>query len=142
MIKALSRLTAFELTKGQRTKVTGTSSGPPLSPKPESPAKLPLPFPTSSLSQTTGPILKTKTPASTNLGNVSEFRRPLAPAPVSSQQQVWPLSQSFSVSFLMKRSFICFVGKSMTPHGGNTILFRSSQQLSRLRLGTSKGFLS
>ena len=30
----------------------------------------------------------------------------------------------------------------MTPHRGNTILFRSSQQLPRLRLGPSKGFLS
>ena len=30
----------------------------------------------------------------------------------------------------------------MTPHLGNTILFRSSQQLPRLRLGPSKGFLS
>jgi len=86
LIKALSRLTAFELTKGQRTKVTGPSSGPPLSPKPEPPTKLPLPSPASSLSQTTGPILKT--PASTNLGTGSEFRRPLAPAPVSSQQQL------------------------------------------------------
>ena len=28
----------------------------------------------------------------------------------------------------------------MTPCRGNTILFRSSQQLSRLRLGPSKGF--
>ena len=30
----------------------------------------------------------------------------------------------------------------MTPHRGNTILFRSSQQLPRLRLGPLKGFLS
>ena len=30
----------------------------------------------------------------------------------------------------------------VTPHRGNTILFRSSQQLPRLRLGPSKGFLS
>ena len=28
----------------------------------------------------------------------------------------------------------------MTPHRGKTILFRSSQQLPRLRLGPSKGF--
>ena len=41
-----------------------------------------------------------------------------------------------------KRLFICLEGKSMTPHQGNTILFRSSQQLPRLRLGPSKGFLS
>ena len=39
-----------------------------------------------------------------------------------------------------KKSFICLEGKSMTPHQGNTILFRSSQQLPRLRLGPLKGF--
>ena len=41
-----------------------------------------------------------------------------------------------------KKSLICLEGKSMTPHRGNTILFRSSQQLPRLCLGPSKGFLS
>ena len=41
-----------------------------------------------------------------------------------------------------EKSLICLEGKSMTPHRGNTILFRSSQQLPRLRLGPSKGFLS
>ena len=41
--------------------------------------------------------------------------------------QVWPLTQFFSVSFFVR---------------GNTILLRSSQQLPRLRLGPSKGFLS
>ena len=41
-----------------------------------------------------------------------------------------------------KKSLICLKGKSMTPHRENTILFRSSQQLPRLRLGPSKGFLS
>ena len=41
-----------------------------------------------------------------------------------------------------ENSLICLEGKSMTPHRGNTILFRSSQQLPRLRLGPSKGFLS
>ena len=30
----------------------------------------------------------------------------------------------------------------MTPHQGNTVLFRSSQQLPRFRLGPLKGFLS
>ena len=35
-----------------------------------------------------------------------------------------------------------FCEKSMTPSQGNTILFCSSQQLPRLRLGPSKGFLS
>ena len=43
---------------------------------------------------------------------------------------------------LCKKSLICLEGKSMTPRQGNTILFRSSQQLPRLRLGPSKGFLS
>ena len=41
-----------------------------------------------------------------------------------------------------EKSLICLKGKSMTPHRGNTILFRSYQQLPRLRLGPSKGFLS
>ena len=36
--------------------------------------------------------------------------------------------------------FFCFL--FVTPHWGNTLLFRSSQQLPRLRLGPSKGFLS
>ena len=56
--------------------------------------------------------------------------------------QVWPLTQLFSVSFFVKKSLICLEGKSMTLLQGNTILFRSSQQLPRLRLGPSKGFLS
>ena len=50
-----------------------------------------------------------------------------------------------SIFFLFpfcKKSLICLEGKSMTPHRGNTILFRSSQQLPRLCLGPSKGFLS
>ena len=41
-----------------------------------------------------------------------------------------------------ENSLICLEGKSMTPQQGDTILFRSSQQLPRLRLGPSKGFLS
>ena len=41
-----------------------------------------------------------------------------------------------------ENSLICPEGKSMTPHRGNTVLFRSSQQLPRLCLGPSKGFLS
>ena len=40
-----------------------------------------------------------------------------------------------------KKSFICLEGKSMTPRQGNTFLFRSSQQLPRLRLGPLKGWL-
>ena len=55
--------------------------------------------------------------------------------------QVWPLTQFFLFPFC-ENSLICLEGKSMTPHRGNTILFRSSQQLPRLRLGPSKGFLS
>ena len=47
----------------------------------------------------------------------------------------------FQFSFC-ENSLICLEGKSMTPHRGTTILFRSSQQLPRLRLGPSKGFLS
>ena len=47
----------------------------------------------------------------------------------------------FLFSFCAKL-LICLEGKLMTPHRGNTILFRSSQQLPRLRLGPSKGFLS
>ena len=50
-------------------------------------------------------------------------------------RQVWSLTQFFSVSFC-KKSLICLEGKSMTPCRGDTIiLFRSSQQLPRLRLG-------
>ena len=60
----------------------------------------------------------------------------------SGKKQVWPPTQFFSVSFFVKKSLICLEGKSMTPHRGNTILFRSSQQLPRLHLGPSKGFLS
>ena len=41
-----------------------------------------------------------------------------------------------------ENSLICLEGKSMTPLRENTILFRSSQQLPRLRLGPLKGFLS
>ena len=55
--------------------------------------------------------------------------------------QVWPLTQLFLFPFC-ENSLICLEGKSMTPHRGNTILFRSSQQFPRLRLGPSKGFLS
>ena len=61
--------------------------------------------------------------------------------PASDSLQVWPLAQFFLIPFC-KNSLICLEGKSMTPQGGNTILFRSSQQLPRLRLGPSKGFLS
>ena len=56
--------------------------------------------------------------------------------------QVWSLTQFYSVSFLKKNPWFAWRGKSMTPHQGNTILFRSSQQLPCLCLGHSKGFLS
>ena len=59
-----------------------------------------------------------------------------------SMVKVWTLTQFYSVFFFCKKSLICLEGKSMTPQRGNTILFRSSQQLPRLRLGPSKGFLS
>ena len=55
--------------------------------------------------------------------------------------QVWPGLNFFMFPFC-KRSLICLEGKSMTPHQGNTNRKRSSQQLPRLRLGPSKGFLS
>ena len=48
----------------------------------------------------------------------------------------------FFLSPFCEKSLICLEGKSMTPQRGNTILFCSSQQLPRLRLGPSKGFLS
>ena len=55
--------------------------------------------------------------------------------------QVLPLTQFFLFPFC-ENSLICLEGKPMTPRRRNTILFRSSQQLPRLRLGPSKGFLS
>ena len=58
-----------------------------------------------------------------------------------SAHQVWPLTQLFLFPFC-ENSLICLEDKSMTPHQGNTILFRSSQQLPCLRLGPSKGILS
>ena len=60
----------------------------------------------------------------------------------SEDAQVWTLTQFFFCFLFVKKSLICLEGKSMTPRRGNTILFRSSQQLPRLRLGPSKGFLS
>ena len=43
---------------------------------------------------------------------------------------------SYSILFCLgKKSFICLEGRSVTPRRGNTILFRSSQQLTRLGLG-------
>ena len=56
--------------------------------------------------------------------------------PTWSLAQVWPLTQFFLFPFC-KNSLICMKGKSMTPHRGNTIFFRSSQQLPRLRRGPS-----
>ena len=54
------------------------------------------------------------------------------------ERQVWPLT----LFPFCENSLICLEGKSMTPYWGNTIFFRSSQQLPRLCLGPSKGFLS
>ena len=52
-------------------------------------------------------------------------------------------TNSIILCFLFcKKSSICLEGKSMTPYRGNTILFRSSQQLPRLPLGPLNGFLS
>ena len=47
--------------------------------------------------------------------------------------QVWPLTQFFLFLFC-ENSLLCLEGKSITPHRGNTVIFRSSQQLPRLRL--------
>ena len=47
--------------------------------------------------------------------------------------QVWPLTQFFCFLFVKTLSF----NQSMTLHRGNAILFRSSQQLPRLRLRPS-----
>ena len=58
-----------------------------------------------------------------------------------SLQQVWPLTHFFLFPFCIK-SLICLEGKSITPYWGDTILFSSSQQLPRLRLGPLKSFLS
>ena len=60
--------------------------------------------------------------------------------PMLLKHQVWPLTHFFLFPFC-KNSLICLEGKSTTPHRGNTILFRSSQRLPRLRLGPLRGFL-
>ena len=49
--------------------------------------------------------------------------------------QVWTLTQFFSVSFLWKLIDLLEGQINYPSHQGNTILFRSSQQLPRLRLG-------
>ena len=66
---------------------------------------------------------------------------------VAEDTQFWIIpglaTNSILFCFLfVKKSLICLEGKSMTPRRGNTFLFRSSQQLPRLRLGPLKGFLS
>ena len=48
---------------------------------------------------------------------------------------------NFFLSPFCENSLICLEGKSMTPHRGNTILFRSSQQLRCLPLKPLKVFL-
>ena len=52
--------------------------------------------------------------------------------------QVWPLAHFF-LRFLFVKTL---GGQINDPSSGNTILYRSSQQLPRLRLGLLKGFLS
>ena len=52
----------------------------------------------------------------------------------------WPITIFFLFPFC-QQSLICLEGKLITPYEGNTILFRSSQQLSRLRLRTLEGLL-
>ena len=55
--------------------------------------------------------------------------------------KVWSLTQFFSVSFLLK--IIDLPGGQINdPLSGKHFLFRSSQQLPRLRLRPLKGFLS
>ena len=56
--------------------------------------------------------------------------------------QVWPLTQLLFCFLFVKKIIYLPVGQINDPHRGNTILFHSSQQLPRLRLGPSKGFLS
>ena len=56
--------------------------------------------------------------------------------------QVWTLLTQFFLFRFWKISLICLEGKWITPRLGTTILFPSSQQLPRLRLGPLKGFLN
>ena len=56
--------------------------------------------------------------------------------------QVLPVTQSFSVCFLEKKSFICWEGKSMPLIREDFFLFHSSQQLHCLGPGPLKGFMS
>ena len=66
---------------------------------------------------------KAGTKVDPNLTNISTYSEPgLA------------TNSIFFCFLFVKNSLICLEGKSMTPHRGNTILFRSSQQLPRLRL--------
>ena len=72
------------------------------------------------------------------------FRRcgPLCGAGLSGNDAGLATNSIFFCFLFCEKSLICLEGKSMTLHRGNTILLRSSQQLPRLRLGPSKGFLS
>ena len=100
---------------------------------PAAPVQLPAPVPKAAPAVVPQQFVPAPAP-------VQQFAAPIqtSTAPV---QQVWPLTQFFLFLFC-ENSLICLEGKSMTPHRGNTILFRSSPQLPRLRLGPSKGFLS
>ena len=79
---------------------------------------------------------------------VATFSPSTLPGRANFNKNSWPDPRSghwfnfFLFPFWKEKSLIFLEGKSMTPHQGNTILFRSSQQLPRLRLGPSKGFLS
>ena len=59
--------------------------------------------------------------------------------PRPGKNQVWVTCETYAVFYKLH---LPRKGKSMTPCRGNTIFFRSSQQLLRLRIGPSKGFLS
>ena len=62
----------------------------------------------------------------------------LGDEPGTGNEQVWPLSQFFLFPF-SKTSLICLEGKSMIPIWETLHIFRSTQQLPRLRLGPFKG---
>ena len=56
--------------------------------------------------------------------------------------QVWTLTQIFFCFVFVKTHWFAWRANQLPLHRGNTVLFRSSQQLPRLRLGPLKGFLS
>ena len=71
------------------------------------------------------------------------MRQKMAPEEEAENEDMSGLVTNFFSCFLLvKKSLICLEGRSMTSCRGDTILFCSSQQLPRLRLGPLKGFLS